>query len=255
MKLSTLITIAAAVSAALASQLAMPTEAANVNAGETCAWRGTAPFCDGSCEQGERVAMERGSWSTSAIVSVAEGGKVENDFGEACATGSKMLCCRSEAPAPPAPVDANWATFCDGYATRAVASVAESQEKKCAGLEGPRWDPSREAHLNWCLTQGGGPQPSAEELHRIRLLKECMPQKAVGKVKPEKAVGKVKWFVCAIGDLDVYDSPVEPRNVIAMMTDGTKGRVVDQHEDGWLKLQGVAGGGDGWVASGNVTQC
>jgi hypothetical protein len=50
-------------------------------AGVTCRWDGTAPFCDGACQQGEtRSQPPPGSSS-----------------GSACVTGSKVYCCRSTA--------------------------------------------------------------------------------------------------------------------------------------------------------------
>jgi hypothetical protein len=43
---------------------------------ETCVWRGTAPFCNGQCEEGERVVNRPGPKMLG------------------CATGSKVYCCR-----------------------------------------------------------------------------------------------------------------------------------------------------------------
>jgi hypothetical protein len=65
-------------------------------------------------------------------------------------------------------------------------------------------------------------------------------------------------YQCAVGDMaqakddvDVYDSPVDPRAAYDnyFMREDTQGKVLARHEDGWCKLKGVApGGGDGWVA-------
>ena len=56
-----------------------------------CTWRGTAPFCDGSCEAGE----EYGGASTSASGSDWSGGdRMPGGFGKSCASGSKFYCCR-----------------------------------------------------------------------------------------------------------------------------------------------------------------
>ena len=65
-------------------------------------------------------------------------------------------------------------------------------------------------------------------------------------------------YTCAVGsmaeardDVDVYNSPVEPRAAYEnyFIKEGTKGKVLARHEDGWCKLDGVApSGGDGWVA-------
>jgi hypothetical protein len=55
---------------------------------------------------------------------------------------------------------------------------------------------------------------------------------------------------CANNDVDVYDSPVEPRSVIGMMAAGTKAKVVQRHPDGWWKMLGL-----GWVAKDHLTSC
>jgi hypothetical protein len=65
-------------------------------------------------------------------------------------------------------------------------------------------------------------------------------------------------YQCQVGDMaqakddvDVYDSPVDPRAAYDnyFMREDTQGKVLARHEDGWCKLKGVApGGGDGWVA-------
>lgn len=51
--------------------------AASANA-ETCVWRGTAPFCAGECEQGER-GLQRTAHPA---------------VGDSCLTGTKILCCK-----------------------------------------------------------------------------------------------------------------------------------------------------------------
>lgn len=82
----------------LTSHVAAPVEAA-----ETCVWRGTAPICDGECEQGERLITNR---PENADVFLPPDGRIVNEYGEACFTGSKALCCKAEAeptPAPPPP--------------------------------------------------------------------------------------------------------------------------------------------------------
>jgi hypothetical protein len=57
-----------------------------------CVWRGTAPFCDGSCLAGEEY---RGGGRTSTEQNA--GPEYRGGFGSSCATGSKVLCCH---PAP-----------------------------------------------------------------------------------------------------------------------------------------------------------
>ncbi len=73
-----------------------------------------------------------------------------------------------------------------------------------------------------------------------------------------RAFAMAQHYTCAVGDMaearddvDVYNSPVEPRAAYEnyFINQGTKGKVLARHEDGWCQLNGVApGGGDGWVA-------
>ncbi|MGD9502284.1 MAG: SH3 domain-containing protein [Methyloceanibacter sp.] len=56
--------------------------------------------------------------------------------------------------------------------------------------------------------------------------------------------------VCAKNDVDIYNSPVEPRNVVGMMNGGTKGTIVERHPDGWYKIQGY-----GWIANNHLGSC
>jgi hypothetical protein len=63
-----------------------------------CRWDGTAPFCDGGCDGGERYA---GSSETSdaakayleGVVSGVADSQLWRSFGKDCATGRKALCC------------------------------------------------------------------------------------------------------------------------------------------------------------------
>lgn len=65
--------------------------AASLALAQTCRWDGTAPFCSGSCRGGESETMRLSSspdhWQD------AFPGIQNMDFGEACSTGSKALCC------------------------------------------------------------------------------------------------------------------------------------------------------------------
>jgi len=57
-------------------------------------------------------------------------------------------------------------------------------------------------------------------------------------------------------DVDVYDSPVEPRKVIGMMQGGAKAGVLGHHQDGWCQLQSPAAGVTaGWVADDHLSGC
>lgn len=57
----------------------------------------------------------------------------------------------------------------------------------------------------------------------------------------------------ALNDVDIYDSPTQPRKVIGMMRRDQEGPVMELHPDGWAKLflrssPGFRSGGNGWVA-------
>jgi hypothetical protein len=56
-----------------------------------CTWRGTAPFCDGSCEAGEEY---RGASSSPSGSDWSGGDRIPGGFGNSCASGSKYYCCR-----------------------------------------------------------------------------------------------------------------------------------------------------------------
>jgi polyglycine hydrolase-like protein len=56
--------------------------------GITCRWDGTAPFCDGECAPGENAVKECSSCS-----------------GKACATGTKVKCCRATTGSSGSPLE------------------------------------------------------------------------------------------------------------------------------------------------------
>src|SRR5512134_2667234 len=59
-----------------------------IPATRTCEWRGTAPICDGACEQGE-IAFAR--------VGTPELARAPG-FGQPCIGGAKVYCCRLSCP-------------------------------------------------------------------------------------------------------------------------------------------------------------
>lgn len=79
------------------------------------------------------------------------------------------------------------------------------------------------------------------------------PIKKLGQRGPK--IKKLGPFATAKNDVDVYNSPVRPRQIVGMMRAGTRAKVLDQHADGWCKLRGVAAGADGWVAQDHLTGC
>lgn len=59
----------------------------------------------------------------------------------------------------------------------------------------------------------------------------------------------------ALNDVDVYAGPGGRYKVIGMMRKGASGKKLEPHADGWCKIQGVAGGADGWVANDHLNGC
>jgi hypothetical protein len=60
----------------------------------------------------------------------------------------------------------------------------------------------------------------------------------------------------AKNDVDIYNSPVEPRKVIGMMRGNSKAAVLGHHQDGWCQLQSPAPGvATGWVADDHLSGC
>jgi hypothetical protein len=75
------------------------------------------------------------------------------------------------------------------------------------------------------------------------------PAQPQGSPKPTKPLGK-RPMACANNDVDVYNSPTEPRNVTGTIADGTKAAILQRHPDGWWKLEGY-----GWVAQDHLSKC
>jgi hypothetical protein len=59
----------------------------------------------------------------------------------------------------------------------------------------------------------------------------------------------------AKNDVDVYNSPVQPRRVVAIMRRGVTGVVVGYHRDGWCQLDISAPDVVGWVAQNHLNGC
>jgi hypothetical protein len=67
-----------------------------------CVWRGTSPFCAGSCNRGEtRIGPSARSSGSGRQRSATERARSEgftvSGFGRSCLTGTKVLCCRRPA--------------------------------------------------------------------------------------------------------------------------------------------------------------
>lgn len=67
--------------------------------------------------------------------------------------------------------------------------------------------------------------------------------------KPIKPFGRVNSG-CAKNNVDIYDSPVEPRKVTGMMRGGTPGKITERHPHGWVKIAGY-----GWIANDHFGKC
>ena len=70
-----------------------------------------------------------------------------------------------------------------------------------------------------------------------------LPSPAPPAMRPTHA--QVGTMAQARDDVDVYNNPVEPRAAYDnyFIKQGTQGKVLARHEDGWCKLDGVAPGG------------
>jgi hypothetical protein len=70
----------------------------------------------------------------------------------------------------------DFVVFCQDYASRAVAAVAESTQLGC-GKSGDRWIPDYLPHANWCISLNGDRTlPNAETAARSQELYECRSQ-------------------------------------------------------------------------------
>jgi hypothetical protein len=71
--------------------LAIPTAAKEQRVVKVCQWRGTAPFCNGSCPKGW---SHEGRASTAEIARRIDPSDIHPEFGKSCLGGTKALCCR-----------------------------------------------------------------------------------------------------------------------------------------------------------------
>jgi hypothetical protein len=59
---------------------------------KVCQWRGTAPFCNGSCPKG--WTLDGRASTAEAASRVDPASHIYPQFGKSCATGTKARCCR-----------------------------------------------------------------------------------------------------------------------------------------------------------------
>jgi hypothetical protein len=228
--------------------------AAPVNAAETCTWRGTAPVCAGSCQGGERQAMTA-SRGDNLDVLVPAGVNISNPFGEPCFTGSKALCCKTEAAAPaaPPPLSAPTAEFCNWYASEAVARSA--QGVKC-GFSGSRWDPNRQFHYDWCMQQKSQQQGWSEHNARAGQLADCAKKgTAEQNTPPNPNAGQSAGapVVTVPQDVDVYKEPGGVGEPIGVLRKDSRPQLYESRPDQWCRVAGndvPTGGGWVWCGAG-----
>ena len=73
---------------------------------------------------------------------------------------------------------------------------------------------------------------------------------------PQDGGGDAGKMATAKNDVDIYNSPVEPRKVIGMMRGNSKASVLGHHQDGWCQLKAPAPGvATGWVADNHLRGC
>jgi hypothetical protein len=137
----------------------------------------------------------------------------------------------------PLRVDEGFVRCCNtpsgGYATGETKQEQQQREaKECAAMGG-RYNPQNRPRCGMPLKAGKLKAPAPEPKGPPDVLKPTATKRA-----------------CANNEVDVYDSPVEPRSVIGTMAAGARANVVQRHPDGWWKMEGF-----GWVARDHLTRC
>jgi hypothetical protein len=132
----------------------------------------------------------------------------------------------------------------DTIAGDAECSVACSKEHKCQA-----WTWSKQ--IKRCWLKNAVP---------VAILNDCCISGVKSKVifapgKVLKAIGPAK----VDHDVEIFDSPVEPRKVIGMMLAGAQGRAMQHHGDGWCRLEAIDRTDPpsvkaGWVADDHFTK-
>jgi hypothetical protein len=136
----------------------------------------------------------------------------------------------------------DYSSFETRGAADAECSIACGKDPQCKAWTWSK--PGVQAPKGKCWLKNAVPAAVADECCISGLQTKV---KVLGKTK-ERPLGKAKAGK-AKDDVDVFDSPVDPRQVIGMLPAGKTAKYLDHHPDGWTKLQGVANGGaDGWVA-------
>jgi hypothetical protein len=197
------------------------TTSSSQGAYEGCVWRGTAPLCEGSCNPGETTLTTGRTGSVANTFVRGQFGINPPDFGEGCFSGVKSLCCRQVAD--PVPQQCPEGQIRRNGKCQEVGVLPGSTTGEKGGAvqiippcpEGKKWSDSEKA---------------------------CV-------FTTYKKMGRNNT-VCAKNDVDIYNSPTEPRQVTGLMNGGTKGTIVQRHPDGWSQIQGL-----GWIAQDHLGPC
>ena len=211
-----------------------------------CRWIGTAPSCDvkpSDCGADEDFIEYAGSASNSQT------GNSLAEFGAPCTFGGgKALCCKKEAPAPVPPPQTTLtppdATFCNWYASEAVARAA--QGAKC-GFTGARWDPIKQHHFDWCMQQKSQQQGWSEHNARVGQLADCAKSEAAN--APPKMNNSVGAPVVTVPqDVDVYAEAGGAGTPVGVLKAGSRPQLYESRPDQWCRVAGNAvPNGGGWV--------
>ncbi len=192
-------------------------------ASAACVWRGTAPFCKGSCKNGE---VERRRDNGASFGAEDENGnEIEPSSGALCVTGSKALCCKDAPAAPKA--EANPDCNIGGTVRTDIA------QSDCL-----------EAQKTGCIRR----------LLNDEQYGNCL---AANRRKNGKVItiGKKKRPVRAVQATDVYAGNDGQGDAICTMDAGDSGTLVTTKagEEDWVEVRGISGGcggKTGWVWNG-----
>ena len=183
-----------------------------------CVWRGTAPFCSGSCKAGENQKLR-----TTTGVEYSGSGAL-------CVTGSKALCCTAEAaPKAEANPDCNI-----GGTVRTDIAQSDCEEAQKTGCIRRLLN---EKQYGNCIL-ANKPKPARD-----------------GRVVKFGKEDNSRRDVKAIQATDVYKSNDGDSEAICTMNAGDSAQwvVVKSGEPDWVRLRNISGECDGkfgWVWNG-----
>ena len=229
-----------------------------------CRWDGTGPVCRGECNANE-VQVRR--WDGGGSLFTPFDTEGEPHFGAGCLSGEKALCCakcaaglvsegspleqRCVTPEQKAADDARQVSpgpqFCEYYASKAIDQVASAAD---CGFSGPRWDPNKQDHLNWCLAQKSQSSSWSEFYSREGEIKDCLVKKTSAPSGGLMSAGPP--VVTVPQDVDIYASPGGVGRPFGFVKAGSRVTEIDARPDQWCHIIGDAVPlGNGWVWCGS----